>query len=797
MTQDNLISTDLQSLEVSESFVDLFELEYSDTTTLYFHSGVSTTVRILKVSADYNTITLNTPQTLADNSALVLTGLNRSTGVAASINATVNGAVSNSQTVVIDNKTGATTPATGWPAVPEAGMVVTGTDIKNDEYGEVVFNKNVYYGFPIGIDGIDIASDGAHSRPTLTIANVESLLRTSSTFQNAFDTQRAEAAGATGSGISGFKLDNLVGKKVTRRRTLEKYLQVSSGRTTDAASATDIIELPKSVFIIDRISSKTNIMAIMELSSPFDLSGLRVPRREVVGKYCSWVYKGKKEYSTSALSGTVYINSGELTLRGTGSAGNWTTDFTKEISVGDEIIIDGKYIRKVTNIGTANADVEKSQLTVARSLPIITNDGGSASSGTEPGPLSFAKVIRRNKGACSWAVDGAYKPNAISYKVYYTVNDEPIIFRGITHTWNGSAWVARTSSDSAIATGTAVLTDGAVISGKVTAGGSGYTSAPTATIAKNTQDTGSGSGATATCTRSLGGAVTSITITNRGSGYSLTYPPTITFSGGGGNGATGTLSVANGVVTGVNVTSAGAGYTTVPSITFTGTHSGASATATAVLGTSSNSDKVASVTMTNGGSTYTSSGDNKIGVVFERPPTIAPVEWESDNEMPLTQGDVVYTTEDGDQLFWLYMGSTGTVTTPPTRTSILWEAMWHYDGWTDRAYTINSKDALRNDYVLHPMSTWGTRNAPAYTDTSTVYRNTVSMSASSGNKPSADSLFWAPGDSCGKLLMSCKKRYQFIGNTLAGTDELTVPSPNRNTNIVLPFGGFPGSRKFR
>ena len=73
MTQDNLISTDIQSLEVSEAIVDLFELEYSPTTTLYFHSGVSTVPRILKVSADYNTITLNTPQTLSDDSSLVLT----------------------------------------------------------------------------------------------------------------------------------------------------------------------------------------------------------------------------------------------------------------------------------------------------------------------------------------------------------------------------------------------------------------------------------------------------------------------------------------------------------------------------------------------------------------------------------------------------------------------------------------------------------------------------------------------------------------------------------------------------
>tara|TARA_B100001250_G_scaffold209047_1_gene179426 strand:- start:9208 stop:11349 length:2142 start_codon:yes stop_codon:yes gene_type:complete len=713
MTQDNLISTDIQSLEVSEAIVDLFELEYSPTTTLYFHSGVSTVPRILKVSADYNTITLNTPQTLSDDSSLVLTGLNKSTGVAASINALVNGATVDSQSVTIDNKTGATTAVTGWPAVPEVGMEVTGTDIRTDAYGEVVFNKNVYYGFPIGIDGIDISNDGAHSRPTLTIANVESLLRTSSTFQNAFDSQRAEAAGATGSGLPDFKLDNLVGKKVTRRRTLEKYLKVSSGRATDAASATDIIELPKSVFIIDRISSKTNIMVTMELASPFDLSGLRVPRREVVGKYCSWIYKGKKEFTTTALSGTVHVTSGTTTtLRGTGSASNWTTDFTEEISIGDEIIIDGKYIRTVTNIGTANDDVKKSQLTVGKALPIITTSGGSASSGTEPGPLPFAKVVRRKKGACSWELNGSYEQTATtSNKVYYTINDEPIIFFGITHTLSGTAWQKRTGSAYSRATGTVTV----------------------------------GTGADA-------GKITAISITAGGAGYSST-PPLVTFGGTRGTGAVATATVSGGAVTGVSITSAGTGYV----------------------------------------------ADNAT-VTFDRPgAAIIPIAsiLNGSNNMSLVTGDILYTTDSGDEIFWLYTGATGTVTTMPSRNSSVWQLVHHYDGWTDRAYTINTTDALRNSYVLYPMTSDSNQGTIDFVETSTIWRNSTALSASSGERPASDSLFWTPGDVCGKLLMSCKKRYQFVADVQEAMGKDTVPNSERNTAALLPFGGFPGSRKFR
>jgi FtsP/CotA-like multicopper oxidase with cupredoxin domain len=68
----------------------------------------------------------------------------------------------------------------------------------------------------------------------------------------------------------------------------------------------------------------------------------------------------------------------------------------------------------------------------------------------------------------------------------------------------------------------------AVMGVKVTAGGSGYTVAPTVNLVG-----GSGTGATAVANIS-GGAVTSITVTNGGSGYTNSGLPSVVFSGGGG-----------------------------------------------------------------------------------------------------------------------------------------------------------------------------------------------------------------------------------------------------------------------
>ena len=80
----------------------------------------------------------------------------------------------------------------------------------------------------------------------------------------------------------------------------------------------------------------------------------------------------------------------------------------------------------------------------------------------------------------------------------------------------------------------------------VTAGGSGYTSAPTVAIAGSGTGPGAGtpgSGATATATVS-GGAVTALTLTAGGSGY--TNGAVVSFSGGGGSSATATATVLDG-----------------------------------------------------------------------------------------------------------------------------------------------------------------------------------------------------------------------------------------------------------
>jgi len=132
----------------------------------------------------------------------------------------------------------------------------------------IEFGGNNYVPFPMIIEGIDIGGDGAMARPSVTIPNVESVLKSDTTINSEL-------------GITDFDIEDLIGERLTRRQTLSKYVDQTGTE----------YEFPSAVYVIDRISSKNSLMIQLELSSPFDLAGARVPSRPVAGKYCPWVYK--------------------------------------------------------------------------------------------------------------------------------------------------------------------------------------------------------------------------------------------------------------------------------------------------------------------------------------------------------------------------------------------------------------------------------------------------------------------------------------------------------------------------
>lgn len=205
----------------------------------------------------------------------------------------------------------------------------------------------------------------------------------------------------------------------------------------------------------------------------------------------------------------------------------------------------------------------------------ITNQGSGYSSSNPPA-ITFSGTGAAGTGAAAVAVIGS--------KV-----------SGLQVTAGGSGYVtaptvALVGGGGRDAAARAFITNGVVTSLQVTNPGTGYTSAPTVVFSG-----GSGSGAQA---QSLIGGVSSIVVSGQGSGYLV--PPRVVISAGDGA-STGAISVnATGGITGINLSSPGADYGVAPLVEIidsTGTGSGAAAVATLTTG-------VGTFILTNGGSGY-------------------------------------------------------------------------------------------------------------------------------------------------------------------------------------------------
>jgi len=141
-----------------------------------------------------------------------------------------------------------------------------GEDLDDVQFRDKVGGAiRTYNAIPMMLDGVDLSATGASHRPNLTIANVTSELKTTV-------------------GITDY--DDLTGATLVRRQTLQKYLVGNSGDSTPP------VEMTTASYKIDRVSALNAIAVTFELAAVYDLQGIALPRRVMVGKYCSWIYQG-------------------------------------------------------------------------------------------------------------------------------------------------------------------------------------------------------------------------------------------------------------------------------------------------------------------------------------------------------------------------------------------------------------------------------------------------------------------------------------------------------------------------
>ena len=148
----------------------------------------------------------------------------------------------------------------------------------------VVWQGNTYQPFPIEVKGYEVTGKGQIPRPTVRVANVNGLI-----------------------GALVRDLDDMIGARFTRKRTLVKFLDAANFPGGVNPTADPSAALPDDVFIVDRKSAENKVFVEWELAASFDVAGMQLPRRYIVQNVCTWRYRGGE----CGYTGTSYFDAND------------------------------------------------------------------------------------------------------------------------------------------------------------------------------------------------------------------------------------------------------------------------------------------------------------------------------------------------------------------------------------------------------------------------------------------------------------------------------------------------------
>lgn len=174
----------------------------------------------------------------------------------------------------------------------------------NQNNTDIIWAGQAYQPLPIEADGFEWSGQGSLPRPKFRVANIFGSITT----------------------LLLTLPDGLDGAKVTRIRTLGRYLDAENFSSLDAllledggyfltedgfriqleainSTADPYAEWPREVYYVDRKSAETRDVVEFELASAFDLAGVRAPRRQCVTR-CQWKYRSAE----CGYTGTSYFD---------------------------------------------------------------------------------------------------------------------------------------------------------------------------------------------------------------------------------------------------------------------------------------------------------------------------------------------------------------------------------------------------------------------------------------------------------------------------------------------------------
>ncbi len=135
------------------------------------------------------------------------------------------------------------------------------TNTKNELGNDIVWQGNTYTAIPLKAEGYEANGQGTLPRPSISVSNLL----------------------GTFTSLIALLPDGLEGCKVTRTRTLSKYLDAvnfTGGSNSDADSTSYF--RPRDIYFIDRKSMENRDIISYEMCSAFDLAGVRLPKRQIL-----------------------------------------------------------------------------------------------------------------------------------------------------------------------------------------------------------------------------------------------------------------------------------------------------------------------------------------------------------------------------------------------------------------------------------------------------------------------------------------------------------------------------------
>lgn len=160
----------------------------------------------------------------------------------------------------------------------------------NQLKGAVVWQGQTYQAMPVEATGFEFTGKGSVPRPTLRAQNVDGLL-----------------------GALCDTYDDLLGAKVTRKRTFAKYLDAVNFPGGVNAAADPDAAFPDDTYFINRKATHTKHMVEFELTASWDVHGVQLPRRQIIQQICTWTYRSAEcSYAGGAVATIEDVPTGSL-----------------------------------------------------------------------------------------------------------------------------------------------------------------------------------------------------------------------------------------------------------------------------------------------------------------------------------------------------------------------------------------------------------------------------------------------------------------------------------------------------